>query len=151
MNLSFPGLMPDTCFLSVHLPIDANGYPIVTNGKGGKSRGHRLAYRLFCGKIPTAAMVLHRCGNARCINPHHLYLGDAAKNARDRAAHGQTASGFKLPRTKLTAADVLAIRSSSKRVTDLAQQYKVSKGCVSSIRAMRSRLNVQVTAQKVEG
>jgi hypothetical protein len=151
MKPSFPGLTPDSCFLPHHLRNDADGYPIITNGKGGKSLGHRIAYRSFCGAIPSTSMVLHACGNAQCVNPHHLYLGDAAQNARDRAAHGRTAIGAKLPQTKLTDVDVMAIRGSAKRVTDLARDYGISKGCVSSIRSLRSRVNVQSTAQKVGG
>ncbi|MDD2846186.1 MAG: HNH endonuclease [Rhodoferax sp.] len=148
MNPSFPGLTPDVCFFPEHLPTDADGYAIASNGKGGKSRGHRLAYRLFCGPIRGAAMVLHVCGNAQCINPHHLYLGDAAQNARDRARHGKTASGAKLPQTKLNFADVLAIRSSTKRVTDLAREFNTSKGNISSIRAMRNRRGVKAVNVK---
>lgn len=151
MKPSFSGLTPDSCFSPYHLRNDVDGYPIITNGKGGKSRGHRIAYRLFCGHIPPAAMVLHACGNPQCVNPHHLYLGDAAQNAQDRAAHGRTAIGAKLPQTKLTDTDVLAIRGSSKRVTDLAREYGISKGSVSSIRSLKSRARVQAVAQKVEG
>ena len=151
MQSTFPGLSPVTCFLTPHLAHDANGYAIVANGKGSKSRGHRLAYRLFCGPIPARSLVLHACGNAQCVNPHHLYLGDAAQNTRDRAAHGRTASGARLPRTKLSDADVLAIRHSPKRITDIAKEYGISKGCASSIRAMRSRTKVQSRMQKVEG
>ena len=96
-------------------------------------------------------MVLHECGNAHCINPHHLYLGDAAQNAIDREQHGKTARGFRVPQTKLSPADVLVIRASTARVTDLAKQYNTSKGNISSIRSMRNRINVQSAAQKVGG
>ncbi len=143
MNSSFPGLAPDVCFFPEHLPTDADGYPFASNGKGGKSRAHRLAYRLFCGPIHGPAMVLHACGHAQCINPHHLYLGDAAQNARDRARHGKTATGARLPQTKLTPADVLVIRGSAKRVTDLARDFNTSKGNISSIRSLRSRRSVK--------
>ncbi|WP_295951767.1 HNH endonuclease signature motif containing protein [Rhodoferax sp.] len=151
MQSTFPGLSRDTCFLTPHLQHDASGYPFVANGKGSKSRGHRLAYRLFCGAIPAPALVLHACGNAQCVNPYHLYLGDAAQNACDRAAHGRTASGFRLPRTKLSEADVLAIRHSPKRITDIAKEFGISKGCASSIRSLRSRAKVQPRMQKVGG
>jgi hypothetical protein len=151
MKPSFPGLAPGSCFSPRHLPVDADGYPIITNGKGGKSRGHRIAYRLFCGPIPSAAMVLHACGNAQCVNPHHPYLGDAAKNAQDRAAHGRTATGLTLPQTKLNDSDVLAISGSAKRVTDIAREFGVSKGSVSSIRSYKSRSKVQSVSQKVGG
>jgi hypothetical protein len=139
MKSPFKGLDPSVCFVPVHLPIGRDGYPVATNGKGGKSRAHRLSYRLFCGPTPHPLFVLHICGNAGCINPHHLYLGDAAQNAKDREAHGKTARGQGLPQTKLTEGDIQAIRKSADRVTDLALQYKISKSHVSNIRAGRVR------------
>jgi len=151
MKSIFTGLSPDSCFAISHLPINHDGYPIVGNGKGGKSKAYRFAYRIFCGDIPRGAMVLHECGRANCVNPFHLYLGDAAQNAADRDRHGKTARGARLPQTKLSEADVAAIRSSSQRVTDLARRYGVSVGCVSSIRAMRQRSQVRPVAQKVGG
>jgi hypothetical protein len=151
MKSNFAGLSPDACFVPSHLPFDADGYPAVSNGKGGKSKGHRLAYRMFCGVVPHGAMVLHDCGNANCINPHHLYLGDAAQNARDRSRHGTVARGLALPQTRLSDADVVAIRSSTLRVTDLAKVYQTSKGNISSIRSGKNRPGVGFVAVKVEG
>ena len=139
MKSTFPGVWPNHCFCPAHLQVNRWGYHIITNGKGGKSSAHRIAYRLFCGPIPRGAMVLHACGNAACVNPYHLYLGSAAQNALDRERHGKTARGFGLPQTKLSAADVLAIRSSTKRVTDLAREFGVSKGHISGIRSQRVR------------
>lgn len=148
---SFAGLSPEKCFVPDWLSLGKWGYRIIVNGKGGHSKAHRISYRLLIGTVPNGALVLHRCGNAECINPHHLYLGDAAQNARDRAAHGRTACGFRLPQTKLSDSDVLAIRTSSKRVTDLAKKYSVSKGTISNIRSLRARPDVKDLSRKVEG
>ena len=76
----FQGLSKEHCFCPDWLHKNRWGYPIATNGKGGKSGGHRLAYRLFIGPIPHGTLVLHRCGNPACINPHHLYLGNASSD-----------------------------------------------------------------------
>lgn len=137
----FKGLSWHRCFSPDWLAKDQWGYCTATNGKGGKSRGHQLAYRLFVGSIPQGLMVLHRCGNAACINPHHLYLGDAGQNARDRVLHGTAATGKRLPHTKLTAADVAAIRASSESCIELARRYGMSRSYIWCIRAGKARSN----------
>ena len=50
---------------------------------------HRLAYQLENGPIPKGAWVLHHCDNPKCCNLNHLYLGDARRNAQDRAERGR--------------------------------------------------------------
>lgn len=142
----FQGLSKEHCFCPDWLHKNRWGYPIATNGKGGKSGGHRLAYRLFIGPIPHGTLVLHRCGNPACINPHHLYLGNAQQNALDRQMHGNTLNSVRLPQTKLTDQDVLAIRASSDGCTALARRYGMSRSYIWCIRNGYAR-----NAVKVEG
>lgn len=47
----------------------------------------RKAYILAHGPIPTALCVNHRCDNAACCNPSHLYLGTRADNMIDFWSH----------------------------------------------------------------
>lgn len=44
---------------------------------------HRFSYELYNDKIPPDKSVLHKCHNRLCVNPAHIYLGDAQDNARD--------------------------------------------------------------------
>jgi len=44
---------------------------------------HRIAYELFVGDTNNQ-WVLHKCDNRKCVNPAHLYLGDAKQNSKDR-------------------------------------------------------------------
>lgn len=44
---------------------------------------HRFSYELYQGLVPDDKCVLHKCHNRLCVNPEHLYLGDAKDNARD--------------------------------------------------------------------
>lgn len=50
---------------------------------------HRLAYELHYGVAPGKAYVCHRCDNPFCINPDHLFLGDARINVQDMIAKGR--------------------------------------------------------------
>ena len=61
--------------------------------KGKMWMAHRLSYHLHTGVDVTGKMVLHKCDNPPCINPEHLYLGDATDNMRDRSARGRARNG----------------------------------------------------------
>ena len=66
------------------------GYGIV-GPSHGERRVHRLVCRRFHGDAPDGKpLALHRCGNGSggCVNPDHLYWGDAADNRADAERHG---------------------------------------------------------------
>ena len=44
----------------------------------------RVIWEIVNGPIPPGMWVLHTCDNPACVNPTHLYLGDALNNAQDR-------------------------------------------------------------------
>ena len=50
---------------------------------------HRMSYTLHNGPITSKQWVLHKCDNPKCVNPDHLFLGDAAANAADMDAKGR--------------------------------------------------------------
>lgn len=55
---------------------------------GSKKRVHRLSYEVYNNiKLQEKDQVLHKppCNNRRCFNPTHLYVGDYADNAQDKA------------------------------------------------------------------
>ena len=45
---------------------------------------HRVAYCLYYGEIDSNLLICHKCNNAWCINPEHLYQGTLLTNANDR-------------------------------------------------------------------
>lgn len=45
---------------------------------------HRFSWTISRGAIPDGLDVLHKCNNAPCVNPDHLYLGTNFENQRDR-------------------------------------------------------------------
>lgn len=71
---------------------------------------HRLSWLLYRGPLRKGRHVLHRCDNPRCVNPDHLFIGSPKANARDMAAKGRHLFGERNARSKLTAANVVAIR-----------------------------------------
>jgi hypothetical protein len=45
---------------------------------------HRLAWEAFNAEpIPDGLLVLHKCDNPKCFNPHHLFLGTQRDNMWD--------------------------------------------------------------------
>lgn len=67
-----------------------DGYGRFTPQHGDRSIGaHRFAWQLSRGPIPEDAWVLHDCDTPPCVNPAHLFLGEAAINNADMHAKGR--------------------------------------------------------------
>lgn len=52
--------------------------------EGEDQNAARYIYSLAFGRFHSSFHVLHKCDNAKCVNPDHLYLGDSAQNVIDR-------------------------------------------------------------------
>ena len=92
---------------------------------------------LHKGEIPKGMMVLHKCDVPECVNPDHLFLGDATINMRDKMSKGRHVGAKKGEANhfaKLTKADVLEILSSNKIQKVLAKIYGVSQSQISNIK-----------------
>lgn len=61
--------------------------------EGSRWYAHRLAWVLANGSIRDGLLVLHRCGNGRCVNLAHLYLGTQKDNMADMRRHGREGGG----------------------------------------------------------
>lgn len=79
-----------------------------TDSKGYGQLSHQgvsmLATRWLMGhllgkRLEPHEHVLHTCDNPPCINPKHLYIGDAAKNAADRSERGRHWTQRRPPKT----------------------------------------------------
>lgn len=50
---------------------------------------HRFSWLVHNGAWPTQPYVCHRCDNPSCVNPSHLFEGDATDNNRDMMRKGR--------------------------------------------------------------
>lgn len=93
---------------------------------------HRLAYRLFIGKIPNHLMVCHRCDNPRCFNPEHLFLGTAKDNVQDMIKKGRAVRApkgvYKGKRTYSNAEyeEMRKMKADGFAVRDIRQTFSIS-------------------------
>lgn len=105
--------------------------------RGGTFMAHRISYEACKGDIPEGGYVCHRCDVTLCVNPDHLWLGNAKSNMDDMAAKGRKVcapmGGELNPNRKLSWADVRQIRESGLPAKELAAVYPVSRSTLNSI------------------
>lgn len=101
--------------------------------KDRPQRVTRLTWAETNGPIPKGMHVLHRCDNPPCRNEAHLFLGTHAENVADKVSKGRQTKGEDNPRTKLTEADVLTIRTAIGTQRAIAKRYGITKTTVGSI------------------
>jgi len=103
---------------------------------------HRIAFILDGGVFTKEKPFgCHRCNCASCVNPKHIYAGDAQDNANDMVAcghisHASQNVGASNGMTKFADEDVLKIRALRKAGLtniEIAAMYKVSEACICNI------------------
>ena len=118
------------------------GYGKIDDENGRKVYAHRVAYELQFGAIPDGMHVCHRCDNPGCVRPDHLFLGTPTDNMADKYAKGRDnrigktgATGESHGRSKLTEADVLAIRADRRSSYKIAEERGLSQSGVHSAKS----------------
>ena len=127
-----------------------------TSFDGRPQQAHRIVFMCLRGPIPDGAFICHTCDNPSCVNPDHLYVGDAKTNVRDMMErerhwmhtdperHRENARqvglrnnwhrGANNPKAKLTTEQAAAIRASKEPTRFLVARYGVSRTTIQRIR-----------------
>lgn len=120
-----------------------SGYGVFRR-KGRNFLAHRAALFAYMGIQKSNLSVLHKCDNPGCVNPEHLYLGTQAQNVRDMCERGRARGGALTPLrgeaapwSKLTAADVRAIRDWKGTQQEIAVRLGVAQQTISDIQRGR--------------
>jgi hypothetical protein len=98
---------------------------------------HRYAYIQKYGKIPDGMFACHKCNNASCVNPDHIYIGTPKQNTHDamragthRSVRSELLKSECNGRAKLNWEKVTQLRkefaAGGVTKTDLARKYGVS-------------------------
>lgn len=104
-----------------------------------------MAYERANGPIPEGMVVCHHCDNRVCVNVEHLFVGTQADNMRDMTAKGRRVRGATHGMSKVTEADIPAIRSlraSGVGLAEIADRFSVSITTVSRIALRRTWVHV---------
>ena len=132
------------CWIWKSTKKDKDGYGGFTeNGK--LIRAHVFSYRIHKGEVPKGAFVCHDCDNPSCVNPSHLWLGDATSNNRDKVKKGRQSClfGEKSGNAKLTEEQVRCILRDDRTQELIAQTYGVKRATIGLIKTRKNWKHLQ--------
>lgn len=133
---------------------NSGGYgQVVVGSRTNNSRktlmAHRYSWEVFRGPIPAGLNVCHRCDNAACVNPRHLFIGTHQDNIDDRTAKGRNRlfTGERNGHSVLTAPKVGQIKALLRRgqlsQVEIARQFDVARQTVNDINTGKCWVGVE--------
>ena len=126
---------PTICW-ETDLCTDQNNYPSFQ--LNGKRVASRVIFEMFYNIEPGKSLVLHTCDNPKCINPHHLYLGDQLQNMADRKKRTGYSVGENAKTAILKDQDVHNILNGILNgrfitISNIAEIYSVNRATIEAI------------------
>lgn len=120
--------------------IYSHGYGMLGH-RGESENAHRVSYALHYDEAPDGSFICHTCDNKVCVNPKHLYLGDAKTNVDDFLERGP--DNWQADVNSLTAEDVIEARrlywqKEDLTVEGLAEMYDMSTTGINSMLSGKS-------------
>lgn len=112
------------------------GYGRMRVGGGERSMVTHVSLNLAGRPGLDGDYACHTCDTPACVNPRHLYWGDAGTNARDRFTHGRGLRGEDNLLAVLSAEQVVELReraSLGERYGDIAGVFGIHEETVSRI------------------
>lgn len=116
-------------------------------------RAHRWSWAYHNNQmIPKGGMICHKCDNPCCVNPEHLFLGDALVNMQDKIAKGRqrVAIGAFAGPAKITEEQASDILVDPRPYAAIAADYGISASTVGSIKQRVSWQHVKGEAVKAK-
>ena len=106
--------------------------------KGKQMPTHRMSYMLFVGEIPEKGWVLHKCDNRKCVNPHHLFIGNRIDNIKDMDSKKRRGTKCKLTEKQaFEIKQLLKIGFSQQRIGEM---FNVGQTVISRIKLDKTKL-----------
>lgn len=115
--------------------LDKDGYGVFSYA-GKTYRAPKIALELDGRPVPEGLYACHHCDNQPCVRPDHLYPGTPTQNMEDAKSRGRLASGSR--RSRLSEADVVAIRASTDTHSAIAAMFGVSRAAISLIKERKT-------------
>lgn len=105
----------------------------------GMRGAHIVAYEIYKGVVPKRKVVRHTCDVPCCVNPEHLLLGTQVDNLGDAFARKRIMRGGQHHNSKITDAEIEAIRADSRSSYKIATDYGISPRQVRRLRQGKRR------------